>query len=144
MNVRERCTKLLSRVDALTLRERLFVFAAMLIVISGAWEGFLATPLDHREALAVARLEDARERLAQLDASFDAASQGIGDGMSGNLSRLQVLRQQVTEGEESMRIFTSDLVDPAQMRFVLEDLLRGRTVAPPEAGNYVAIIHPAP
>ena len=126
MKLRERCTKALNRVDALTLRERLFVFAALLIVIGGAWEAFLATPLDHREGLAVARLEEARKRLAELDASFDAASQGIGDGMSGNLSRLQVLRQQVSEGEESMRIFTSDLVDPAQMRFVLEDLLRGR------------------
>lgn len=127
MNLRERCTKLRNRVDALTLRERLFVFAAMLIVLGGAWEGLLATPLDQREALVVVRLENARERLAELDASFDAASQGIGDGLSGNLNRLQALRQQVSEGEAAMRIFTSDLVDPAQMRFVLEDLLRGRS-----------------
>jgi MSHA biogenesis protein MshJ len=127
MNLHERWTRLLSRIDALTLRERLFVFAALLVVMGGAWEALLATPLDLREALATSRLDEARKRLGELDASLDAAALGIGDGMSGQFSRLDAMRRQVTQGEEAIRVYTSDLVDPAQMRYVLEDLLRGRS-----------------
>jgi len=127
MNAMERWIKLLQRIDALSLRERLFVFAALLVVIGGTWEALLATPLEAREALATARIERTRERLADLDQSLNLASQGIGEGMSAHFTRLQALRQQVTAGEESVRIYTTDLVDPGQMRFVLEDLLREQT-----------------
>jgi MSHA biogenesis protein MshJ len=127
MSATERWIKLLQRTDALSLRERLFVFAALLVVIGGTWEAFLATPLEAREARATARIENTRTRLAELDQSLDLTSQGIGDGMSAHFTRLQALRQQVAAGEESVRIYTSDLVDPGQMRFVLEDLLREQT-----------------
>jgi MSHA biogenesis protein MshJ len=122
--LRQRVTKLLQRIDALSLRERLFVFAAILLVIGGAWEAFLAAPLEAREAIASAKVESMRQRIGQLDESIDVAAHGIGEGMTGHLDRIRVLQQQVTSADESVRIFTSDLVDPAQMRFVLEDLIR--------------------
>jgi MSHA biogenesis protein MshJ len=122
--LRERVTKLLQRVDALSLRERLLVFAAMLLVIGGAWEAFLAAPLEAREVIASDKVESMRQRIGQLDESMDVAALGIGEGMSGHLDRIRVLQQQVASQDESVRIFTTDLVDPAQMRFVLEDLIR--------------------
>lgn len=117
-------TKLIANVDALSLRERLFVFAAMLLVVGGAWEALLATPLDQREALASAKIESTQTRIAELDAAIATAAHGIGDGMADYRERLRVLEQQVAAGEESVRIFTTDLIDPAQMRFVLGDLVR--------------------
>jgi MSHA biogenesis protein MshJ len=127
MMLRERVTKLLRNIDALSLRERLFVFAAMLVVIGGAWEAFLAVPLEARELVATNKIQSTRERLATLDESVTVAAAGIGDGMSGQLERLRGLRTQVAEGRDSLRVFTSDLVDPATMRFVLEDLIRRQT-----------------
>jgi MSHA biogenesis protein MshJ len=108
----------------LSLRERLFVFAAMLLVIGGAWEALLATPLDRREALASAKIVNTQARIAELDAAVATAAHGIGDGMADVRDRLRVLEQEVAAGEESVRIFTTDLIDPAQMRFVLGDLVR--------------------
>jgi MSHA biogenesis protein MshJ len=119
-----RITKLCANIDALSLRERLFVFAAMLLVIGGAWEALLAAPLDQREALASAKIKSTQARIAELDAAVATAAHGIGDGMADYRDRLRVLEQQVTAGEESVRIFTTDLIDPAQMRFVLGDLVR--------------------
>ncbi len=119
----QRWTKLLKNIDALSLRERLFVFAAMLVVVGGAWEAFLAVPLEAREIVATNKIKSTRERLAALDESVTVVASGIGEGMSGQLERLRSLRQQVAEGEDSLRVFTSDLVDPATMRFVLEDLI---------------------
>lgn len=121
--LRPRLKKLLENVDALSLRERLFVFTAMLVVVGGAWEAFLAAPLQAREAIASEKVAAARTQLDELSRSIGIAAQGIGDGMSDHFERLKVLRQQVAQGEESVRIFTSDLVDPAQMRLVLEDLI---------------------
>jgi MSHA biogenesis protein MshJ len=125
--LRQRVTQLLQRIDALSLRERLLVFGAMLVVIGGAWEALLAAPLDAREVIASAKVESMRERIGQLDEALDVASHGIGDGMTGHLDRIRVLQQQVASADESVRIFTSDLVDPAEMRFVLEDLIRRQT-----------------
>lgn len=118
-----RITKLMQSIDALTLRERLFVFAATLAVVAGTWEALLASPLAAREAAAQRTIETTRGRLEELDQALQLAAQGIGGGMTGHFDRLQTLRRSVGEGEETLRIFTSDLVDPAQMRLVLEDLI---------------------
>ena len=120
----QKFTKLLASIDALTLRERLFVFAAMLFVIGGAWEALLAAPLAKREELASAMVESTRKSIAELDEAIAAAAHGIGDGMADHRDRVRVLQEQIAAGDESLRIFTSDLIDPAQMRFVLSDLIR--------------------
>jgi MSHA biogenesis protein MshJ len=122
--LQKKIAKLIANIDALSLRERLFVFAAMLLVLGGAWEALLATPLGEREALASAKIESTQARIAELDAAIATAAHGIGDGMADYRERLRVLEQQVAAGEESVRIFTTDLIDPAQMRFVLGDLVR--------------------
>lgn len=123
MKPRERIAKLLQSVDQLTLRERLSVFAAAIFVIGGIWEATVGGPLAAREDAARKKIETIEERLSQLNESVSLAAQGIGGGMNDQLTRLQQLRRSVEEGEETMRVFTSDLVDPAQMRFVIEDLL---------------------
>ena len=117
-------TRVQQSIDALSLRERLFVFAAVLIVIGGAWEAFLATPLEKRETIAADTISASKDRLEELNTSITVVAQGMSSGMPGSLERIRVLRQQVAAGEDSVRIFTTDLVDPAQMRFVLEDLIR--------------------
>ena len=115
---------LAERVDALTLRERLFVLAAVLAITVGLWEALLAAPLQAREQRASLKVESLSKRLGQLDESMSATARGMNDGMPNRLERLQVLTERLRETEDSVRIFTSDLVDPAQMRFVLEDLLK--------------------
>lgn len=124
MTLGQRIRHVQQSIDAMTLRERLLVFAAALMLMGGAWEAFLAAPLAAREAIASSKIVDTRERIDQIEESLALAAQGIGGGMSDNFDRLRDLRRRVEEGDESVRVFTSDLVDPAQMRFVLEDLIR--------------------
>lgn len=124
LTLQARAAKLVKSVDALTLRERLFVFAAALIVTGGAWEAFLAAPLEAREQLASKQVESARGRIEQLNTSIQLAAQGMSDGMPNYRDRLRALRERVADAEETVRIFTTDLVAPDQMRFVLEDLIR--------------------
>jgi MSHA biogenesis protein MshJ len=120
----DRLRRLATAMDALTLRERLAVFAAVVFVIGGLWEAFVGQPLAEREGAAMERIAAIEDRLTMLNESVALTAQGIGGGMNEQIQRLRQLRRSVAEGEESMRIFTSDLIDPAQMRFVIEDLLR--------------------
>jgi MSHA biogenesis protein MshJ len=46
------------------------------------------------------------------------------EGMPAQMQQLTALRQRVATGEQEVRVFTSDLVDPKEMRLVLEELLR--------------------
>jgi MSHA biogenesis protein MshJ len=122
--VKQRFVKLTQSIDRLNLRERLFLFAAGLVIVGGLWEAVLAGPLDARERIAAEKVGALQERLQQLDATIGAAAIGMSEGMPNQLDRLQALRVRVAAGAEEMRIYTSDLVDPAQMRLVLEELLR--------------------
>jgi MSHA biogenesis protein MshJ len=105
------------------MRERLFVFAAMLMVIGAAWEGLLNAPLTARTEDARQELAAAATRLAQLDEAIAVAAAGMDGGVGNRVQVLQSLREAVAAREEELRVFTSDLVDPAQMRLVVEELI---------------------
>ena len=120
----DRFNALVARFNGLSLRERVFLAAALMVVIGAVWQMLLMGPLEAREARASRKLANLQERVASLDESIDATAAGLNDGMPGRLQRLKVLKAKLAETEDSVRVFTSDLVDPEQMRFVLEDLVR--------------------
>jgi MSHA biogenesis protein MshJ len=122
--VTQRWTKVVQSVDRLSLRERLFLFAAGLFVLGGLWQAVLAGPLAERERLANETVTALQGRLEALDASLSVAAAGISEGMPEQLERVRALRESVQARDEEMRVFTTDLVDPGQMRIVLEELLR--------------------
>lgn len=120
----ERLAKLSQSVDRLSLRERLFLFAAALFVLGGLWEAVLAAPLAAREQIANGKVTALQDRLRKLDESLNLAAAGASEGVPDQLARLRALREAVQTHEDEVRVFTSDLVDPAEMRLVLEELLR--------------------
>ena len=131
MSAPDRIRKWQGAIDALTLRERLMLFVGLLVVMGGLWEALLAGPLEAREQRASARIAATGSRVAELDAAMELAAQGIGGGMSGHVERRRSLEQQIEAAEETVRLFTSDLVDPGEMRHVLEQLIarqRGLTL----------------
>jgi MSHA biogenesis protein MshJ len=121
---RQRVDATLKHIDALTLRERVFVFAALLMLIGAAWEGLLNAPLTTRTEAARQQLTATAERLEQLDEAVAVAAAGLDGGVSDRLQVLRSLREAVAARERELRVFTGDLVDPAQMRLVVQELLR--------------------
>jgi len=119
-----RVTKIAQSVDRLSLRERLFLFAAVLTVLAGAWEALLASPLKASEEIAGRKIATLHDRLDALNQSVAVTAEGISEGMPSQLDRLHALRARVAEGDEAVRVYTSDLVDPRAMRLVLEELIR--------------------
>jgi MSHA biogenesis protein MshJ len=125
--MKERLEKVRQSIDRLSLRERLFLFAAALFVVGGLWEAVLAAPLAAREQIANDKVTALEDRLRELDMSLTATAAGLSEGVPEQLERLRALRARVAAADEEMRIFTTDLVDPAEMRTVLEELLRRQT-----------------
>ncbi|HZF31378.1 MAG TPA: hypothetical protein VE907_19845 [Gammaproteobacteria bacterium] len=125
--MKERLTKLAATIDRLTLRERLFVFVALLVVLGGLWEAVLAAPLEARERAAAAKTTALQSRLEVLNQSIVSTAEGLSEGMPNQLDRVRALRARVAESDAAVRVYTTDLVDPAQMRTVLEDLLHRQT-----------------
>lgn len=121
--MKERVEKIRESVDRLSLRERLFLFAAALFIVGGLWEAVLAAPLAAREEVANEKVTSLEQRLRQLDESLAATAAGLSEGVPEQLERLRALRARIAATDEEMRVFTTDLVDPAQMRTVLEELL---------------------
>lgn len=123
MSPRERIGALIRHVDALSLRERIFVLAAILMVSGAVWEGLLNGPLEARTEAARDSIIATADRLAQLDEAIVIAAAGLDGGIGNRVEMLQSLREAVSAREEELRVFTSDLVGPAQMRLVVEDLI---------------------
>jgi MSHA biogenesis protein MshJ len=122
--MKARLVKIAQTVDRLTVRERLFLFAAVLTVLVGVWEALLATPLAAREKIAGDTITALRDRLETLNQSVAIAAEGMSGGMPGQLERLNALRARVAEGDAALRLYTSELVSPREMRLVLEELIR--------------------
>jgi MSHA biogenesis protein MshJ len=120
----QRVAKLAQSVDRLSLRERLSLLAAGLFVVGGIWEAVLAAPLAAREQMANDKVAALQDQLEKLDASLSVAAAGASEGVPEQLDRLSALRASVQARDEDLRVFTTDLVDPSQMRLVLEELLR--------------------
>ena len=79
----QRIAKVVESVDRLSLRERLFLFAAGLFVVGGLWQAALAGPLEARERLANEKVTALQDRLQELDEAMNAAAAGVGEGMRG-------------------------------------------------------------
>jgi hypothetical protein len=65
--VKQQFVKLTESIDRLSLRERLFLFGAGLVIVAGLWEAALAAPLEARERIAAEKVAALQERLQQLD-----------------------------------------------------------------------------
>lgn len=121
--MRERLVKVVQAVDRLSLRERLMLLAAGLFVIGGLWEAVLAAPLAARERIANDQVVVLRERLTELDNALTVTADGMTEGVPEQLERVRALRARVAAGQEELRVFTTDLIAPEEMRLVLEELL---------------------
>ncbi len=121
--MKQRIAKLRETIDRLSLRERLFLFAAGLVVLGGMWEAALAGPLDARRIQATQKMEALKTRLQTLDTALDTTATSMSEGMPAQLDQLTALRNRVAAGDQDVLAFTSNLVDPKQMRRVLEEML---------------------
>lgn len=122
----ESLRKLQARVDIMSLRERLFVFAALVVALLALVQLLLIDPVQTRRASAQARLQGAEAALAQI-AEQQAAFATLGGRDPDEASRtaLATHEARLAELDAALEQRMRALVPPERMPQVLREVARG-------------------
>ncbi len=115
---------LAARIDALSLRERVLLFLAVVAVLYVLWEQTLMTPLERERRAAQAAIEQATARIAALDAEAAAIVRRHREDPNAPLrARERELRAAIAEVDARLAELTVGLIAPREMARVLEAVL---------------------
>ena len=125
----DRIVPILEYFNNLSVRERVLVLVATLVVVHMAWEQLLMNPLQHQQQRSTAELEQQRQRLDEIDAKTKIlVSRYTNDPDARVNQKLENLRSQITTLDERIDAAAEALIDPPQMALVLEQLLNRENV----------------
>ena len=131
--------KIAERIDALSLRERGLLLFAVLFVLYFLWSGLLMGPLEKRHKQLGTELKQLRSANATLATQVEQIGQRQqADPDAENRARLAQLNAELGALDQRIKTRTRDLIDPAAMAKVLEDVLSG------EHGLKLIAVHSLP
>ncbi len=123
MNMPEQISKIVAKVDELSLRERALVFLAAAAVVVALINSLFLEPLLQRQKGLSAQVVQQQEKLkavqAQLSALLEAKQ---ADAHSPQRERIRQLRQQIAEGDAYLQGRRDKLVPPEKMAALLEQV----------------------
>ena len=115
---------LAARIDALSLRERVLLFLAVVAVLYVLWEQVLMAPLERERRAAQAAIERATARITALDAEAAAIVRRHREDPNAPLrARERELRAAIAEADGRLAELTVGLIAPREMARVLEAVL---------------------
>ena len=114
----------LSKIDALSLRERVAVFVACLVVMFYAWDLLLMQPVVAKERSIRAEItRKTSERDAMQAQIRSLQAQKASDPDVLNKQRLSELKQRLGNVEKQLKASTNQLISPKDMAQLLESVL---------------------
>lgn len=115
---------LLDRYDQLSLRERVIILGALLILLFVIWQAGFMDPLDAERKQRLTQVEALRAEVSGLEQSVEAiVAQGVGDPDRQNREAIASLKQEIAALDTQLAGATSGLIAPKEMAQVLEQLL---------------------
>lgn len=115
---------LIDRFDQLSLRERVIVLVAALLLIILIWDSTFMTPLDRQRKSNLQQIEALRAEIGGLDQSIEAlVAQGAADPRKSSADTAGVLRAEIQDIDRRLAGVTSGLIAPKEMSAVLEQVL---------------------
>jgi MSHA biogenesis protein MshJ len=115
---------LMDRFDQLSLRERVIVLIATLLLIALVWDSTFMAPLDREHKSRMQQIEALRAEVSGLDQSVEAlVAQGAADPKQSSHATADTLREQIKDIERRLAGVTSGLIAPKEMSHVLEQVL---------------------
>ncbi len=122
-----RPAELLKRVDAMTARERLLIFITVLAVSGTVWHLAVMEPLLRQADAARADIAATRDRIAAANQSLQDQVLQIAQLDTTNQTRYALLEQRIAQLDAELAEYSDQLIDPAEMAFVLESVLKGQS-----------------
>jgi MSHA biogenesis protein MshJ len=115
---------LMDRYDQLSLRERVIVLVAALLLIALIWDSAFMGPLDRERKGRLQQVEALRAEVSGLEQSIEAlVEQGASKPAPDSKATVDALRKEIEEVDRRLAGATSGLIDPKEMGRVLEQVL---------------------
>jgi MSHA biogenesis protein MshJ len=109
--------------DALTLRERVIVLLAVILVLYGLWYLLWFSAASAQVSTARASIESTREELHKTDAQIEQFSRAGGSTAARLKRDLARAQQQLTATEQQLSRTNSALINADQLTLVLQEML---------------------
>jgi len=111
-------------VDNLSLKERLLVFVTGLMLLGSAWYLGLMQPLDQQTTRNRSEIKSLRERIEMYNQNLEVEVLQISSAGTGDRENLARIQGRLDEINERLGGYVAEMIDPAQMSRVLQDLLK--------------------
>lgn len=122
--IRTRLEPLLSRINALSPRERLLVLMTCLVLFATLWHTLLMQPLGQRASESRAELTALEESISVANRSLEDQILQLAGGGEEQRSRIASLRKRIDEINATLGNHAAELIDPSEMARVLEGVLK--------------------
>lgn len=122
--LRQRWQHLAARIDVLSRRERIILFALAALVLVVAFNSLVLDPLFVRQRALSQQISADQEQVARLQAEIQQAVRQQNDPDAANRSRLADLTAQTDSLQARLQTLEHSLVPPEKMPGLLEDILQ--------------------
>lgn len=116
--------QLMDRFDLLSMRERVIIVVALVMLLALVWDQGFQSPLERKNGAHKAQVESLRAELAGLNKSIELlVAQGAGDPRKQGLDKAAALKKEIAGLDVQLAGATSGLIAPKEMAQVLRQLL---------------------
>lgn len=116
--------KLVAKIDGMSLRERVLVFAALAFLLITLTQVLFLDPLLAEQKKLSAQVVQKQEKMKEIQAQIEALLQARKDDAASPLrQRLSQIKQQLADGDAYLQSRRDRLVDPEQMAELMEQVL---------------------
>ena len=121
--LRAQIAPLLKKIDALSRRERLLVMVTLLALIAAVWQVVLMEPLGRRADASRIELTSLRERITTANENLEEQILQLASRGGEQRTRIADLERRIEEINATLGNYAAELIDPAEMAHVLENIL---------------------
>jgi len=126
-DIGERLAGLLRQADTLSVRERVLVFVTVLAVSGTAWHLTVLEPLSRHADAARKEIAATRDRIAAANQSLEDQVLKLARIDATNQTRFALIQREIEDLDEELAEYQGQLIDPAEMAFVLERVLKSQS-----------------
>ena len=117
-------TSLLAVVDKMSLRERLLVFGAGMMLLGSVWYLGLMQPLTKQVTRSRTEITTLQERTKTTNQNLEVQALQISGSETGDREKFERVQQRLDDINERLGGYAAELIDPAEMSRVLQGILK--------------------
>jgi len=122
--MQEKIDQIVAKIDAMSLRERVLIFAAAAFAVVSLINTFFLDPLLAQQKRLSSQVVQQQEKMKESQAQLSALIQAKqADEHAPQRERIRLLREQIAEGDAFLKATQDKLVPPDKMAALLEQVL---------------------